>query len=78
MIFPGRSYQTRDAKGNDQEWTWQADVSDAYADNRKLEWGFKANYEQSRSSMDVSFTNDSMPNFLRDTLLSNAYRSRPT
>ncbi len=73
MIFPGRSFQTRDAKGNDQEWTWQADVSDAYADNRKLEWGFKANYEQSRSSMDVSFTNDSMPNFLRDTLLSNAY-----
>lgn len=73
MIVPGHSFQSRDSKGNDQEWTWQADVSDAYAENRKLEWGFKANYLQSRSSMAVSYVNDTLPAIIRDTLLSNAY-----
>lgn len=73
VILPGRIFQSRDSKGAEQEWTWQADVSDAYADNRKLQWGFKANYERNRSSMDVSYVNDTLPGLVQDSLLSNAY-----
>lgn len=76
LILPGRSFQSRDSKGAEQEWTWQADVSDAYADNRKLEWGFKANYERNRSSMEVAHVNDTLPGLVRDTMLSNAYLIR--
>lgn len=75
-ILPGNSFQERDSKGNTHQLTWQLDVADAYAPKRKLEWGFKADYQQQRSSMDVSFTNDTVPTPLRDTLLSNAYLIR--
>ena len=74
LILPGSSYQQRNSKGDGQEWTWQFDVSDAYADNRKLEWGFRSNYELNSSWMDVTYTNDTLPSMQRDTLLSNAYR----
>lgn len=74
LILPGSSYQQRDSKGDGQEWTWQLDVSDAYADNRKLEWGFRTNYELNNSRMDVTYTNDTLASLLRDTALSNAYR----
>lgn len=73
-ILPGYSYQNRDSKGDGQEWTWQFDVTDPYADNRKLEWGFRSNYELNNSWMDVTYTNDTLPSLLRDTALSNAYR----
>jgi iron complex outermembrane receptor protein len=72
-ILPGNSFQNRDSKGDDQEWTWQLDVTDPYADNRKLEWGFKADYEQSNSNMDVTFGNDTLAGAVRDTALSNAF-----
>ncbi|MBK7288528.1 MAG: TonB-dependent receptor plug domain-containing protein [Flavobacteriales bacterium] len=36
-ILAGHSYQDRDSKSDGQEWTWQLDVTDPYADNRKLE-----------------------------------------
>lgn len=74
LILPGYSYQNRDSKGNGQEWTWQFDVTDAYADNRKLEWGFRSDYELNNSWMDVTYTNDTLATLLRDTALSNAYR----
>ena len=73
-ILPGNSVQNRDSKGDGQEWTWQLDVTDPYADNRKLEWGFKSNYELDNSTMDVTYGNDTLPGLLRDTILSNAYR----
>ncbi|MCB0758706.1 MAG: TonB-dependent receptor [Flavobacteriales bacterium] len=73
-ILPGQSFQGRDSKGDNQEWTWQLDVTDPYADNRKLEWGFKANYELSNSTMDVTYGNDTLPGLVRDTALSNAFR----
>ncbi len=72
-ILSGHSFQNRDSKGDDQEWTWQLDVTDPYAENRKLEWGFKANYEQSNSNMDVTYSNDTLPSAVRDTGLSNAF-----
>ncbi|MGV9011726.1 MAG: outer membrane beta-barrel protein [Flavobacteriales bacterium] len=72
-ILPGTSFQNRDSKGDDQEWTWQLDVADPYADGRKLEWGFKANYEQSSSNMDVTYGNDTLASAVRDTGLSNAF-----
>lgn len=72
-ILAGHSFQNRDSKGDDQEWTWQLDVTDPYADNRKLEWGFKANYELSNSTMDVTYGNDTLPSAVRDTGLSNAF-----
>lgn len=70
------SLQNRDSQVKEQEWTWQFDVADAYADNRKLEWGFKANLDQQRSTMDVTFGNDTIAGLLRDTSLSNAYLIR--
>lgn len=69
----GQSTQWRDSKGNNQEWTLQADVTDAYAENKKLEWGFKANLQNQRSSMYVSHINDTMAQAVRDTMLSNAF-----
>lgn len=72
-LLQGHSVQHRDSKVNEQEWTWQFDVTDAYADNRKLEWGFKVDYEQQRSSMDVTYGNDTLTGLVRDTALSNAY-----
>ena len=72
-ILAGHSFQNRDSKGDDQEWTWQLDVTDPYADDRKLEWGFKANYEQSNSNMNVTYGNDTLPGAVRDTALSNAF-----
>ena len=74
VILAGNSLQNRDSKGDGQEWTWQLDVADPYADNRKLEWGFKANYELNNSTMDVTFRNDTLAGLMRDTALSNAYR----
>jgi hypothetical protein len=71
---PGGSLQVRDSKSDDQDWTWQADVVDPYADNRKLEWGFKSDYSLSTSSMDVTNSTDTLPMAVRDTALSNAYR----
>ncbi|MCO6482236.1 MAG: outer membrane beta-barrel protein [Flavobacteriales bacterium] len=72
-FLPHHSMQRRASKGQGQEWTWQLDVSDAYADNRKLEWGFKANYEREESRMDVTNENDTLPVARVDTFLSNAY-----
>ncbi|MFZ1617563.1 MAG: outer membrane beta-barrel protein [Flavobacteriales bacterium] len=72
-ILPGTSFQNRDSKGDDQEWTWQLDVADPYADGRKLEWGFKSNYDQSSSNMDVTYGNDTLSSAVRDTGLSNAF-----
>ncbi len=72
-ILAGHSYQDRDSKSDGQEWTWQLDVTDPYADNRKLEWGFKANFEQSNSTMDVTYGNDTLQGAVRDTALSNAF-----
>ncbi len=69
----GHSFQQRDSEGKNQEWTLQADVIDAYAENKKLEWGLKANFQNQRSSMDVSNSNDTLPQAMRDTMLSNAY-----
>lgn len=68
--------QQRANRGQDHEWTWQADVVDAYADNRKLEWGFKANYEKQRTSMDVTNMNDTLPGPTADPFLSNGYLIR--
>jgi hypothetical protein len=72
----GHSLQTRDSEGDDQSWTWQADVVDPYADNRKFEWGFKSYYDINTSSMDVANSNDTMPVPIGDTVLSNAFRIR--
>ena len=72
-LFQGHSVQHRNSRTNEQEWTWQFDLTDAYADHRKLEWGFKVDYERQRSSMDVTYGNDTLPGLLRDTALSNAY-----
>lgn len=72
-MLQGHSIQHRNSKTDEQEWTWQFDLTDAYADNRKLEWGFKVDYERQRSSMDVTYGNDTLPGLLRDTALSNAY-----
>lgn len=66
-------FQSRDSRSRTQRWTWQLDVSDAYADYRKLEWGFKADLDRQRSSLDVSFLNDTVPDLTRDPDLSNAY-----
>lgn len=73
-ILPGHSFQRRDSRGDDVEWTWQLDVTDAYADNRKFEWGFRSDYELDNSWLDVIYTNDTLAGTLRDTSLSNAYR----
>ncbi|MCB0772860.1 MAG: TonB-dependent receptor [Flavobacteriales bacterium] len=73
-ILPGSSFQRRDSKGSDHELSWQLDVTDPYADNRKLEWGFKVDYELNISSMDVTYDNDTLAGPLRDVGLSNAYR----
>lgn len=72
-LLPAHSMQRRGSTSSGQEWTWQLDVSDAYAERRKLEWGFKANYEVQRSSMDVTNENGTLPVALLDTTLSNAY-----
>lgn len=75
-IPPTHSLQTRDSKGNDQSWTWQADVVDPYADNKKFEWGFKSYYDINTSNMDVANSNDSLPVPMPDTVLSNAFHIR--
>lgn len=72
-IFPGNSFQTRDSEGDNQRYTWQLDVTDPYADNRKFDWGFKSSYNPSESRMDVFNSNDTMPTAVFDTTLSNAY-----
>lgn len=74
--LPGHSMQRRDSESKGQEWTWQADVSDAYAEGRKLEWGFKANYERQESNMGVTNENDTLLVAQFDSLLSNAYKIR--
>lgn len=73
LMLQGNSVQHRNSRVEEQEWTWQFDLTDAYADNRKLEWGFKADYEQQRSSMQVTYGNDTLQGLLPDTALSNAY-----
>jgi hypothetical protein len=73
---PRHNLQTRDSQGKDQSWTWQADVVDPYADNRKFEWGFKSYYDISTSSMDVANSGDSLPVPMPDTVLSNAFDIR--
>lgn len=74
--LPGHSMQRRNSRGQGQEWTWQADVTDAYAEGRKLEWGLKANYERQESSMAVTNENDTLPVAVFDSLLSNGYLIR--
>jgi iron complex outermembrane receptor protein len=73
-ILPGNSFQDRDSRGDEMELNWQLDVTDPYADDKKLEWGFKANYELNRSAMDVTFGNDTLAGPVHDDALSNAYR----
>lgn len=73
-ILAGNSIQDRNSKGGGQQWTWQLDVTDPYKENRKLEWGFKADRLLNTSSMDVTYGNDALPGMVRDTALSNAYR----
>ncbi|MEO8732856.1 MAG: outer membrane beta-barrel protein [Flavobacteriales bacterium] len=75
-IPPTHNMQTRDSKGDDQSWTWQADVIDPYADNKKFEWGFKSYYDINTSNMDVANSSDTMPVPMVDTVSSNAFRIR--
>lgn len=73
-IPPGNSFQDRNASGDEMELNWQLDVTDPYADDRKLEWGFKADYELNNSALDVIFGNDTTAGPVHDEGLSNAYR----
>lgn len=74
LLSPGVNTQHSGGTGNDQRWTWQADVTDASKPKHKLEWGFKSSVGRSTSDVAVTNSNDTLGQAVRDSTLSNAYR----